>query len=130
MVWVCRNCGKEHAAARTSCKRCESREIEYASRETNTVSVGGKHATDPIDDPEYESSPDVRTDGSLDGPKKSEPASESKGRRLQSRISSSSRSGIYSIRAWILAPFHIIWMYKQAILAFLIVFGGVYFILF
>jgi len=129
MAWICGNCGKEHPASRTTCKRCGSREIDYAARKTNTISVVGSQPDDPLSDIEYESSPDVKSDGSMESQSNQEVEPPSKMSHYSQEIARSTRSEFYRIRGFLLSPLHIIWMYKQAILAFLLVFGGVLFLL-
>jgi predicted ATP-dependent serine protease len=124
MKYVCRDCGREHPTTRVSCKDCGSHDIEV--EETTTESAGAELPSHHTDAADFESSPDLKTDGSLDDTGEHRRPTVSKSNRRSTQRVTASRSAFYTIRAYLLAPFHVIWMYKQAILAFLVVFGGLF----
>lgn len=129
MSWVCNKCGKEHPAARTICKQCGNTDIDYQHEVKDTVEVGIAEPYDDPNEPEGEFSPAVRTDGTVDD---NRDPSESQRQRHRLRVPAAHvfRRVLYTARAWFLAPLHILWMYKQAVLAFLVVFGAAYLYLF
>jgi len=126
MPYICQLCGSEYQRSQEECDRCTGTSIEYENPKSRTAAV--EQAAVKRDE-NLESSPDVQTDGSLS--KGSDTMDNEKtSRSIASSATATTRSGMYKIRAYLLAPFHIIWMYKQAILAFLLVFGVFVFFLF
>jgi len=123
MQWTCQDCGNEHGTSTVKCKSCGSWAVGEEAEITES-STGAAAAARP--ELNLSSSPDVNTDGSLkSGDAETRISTSPKSKSSRNRL----RGGYYKVKAILKAPFHILWMYKAAIAAFVLVFGLAFFVL-
>jgi len=105
MVWTCQDCGHDHAASRSTCKACGSWDVEYVRQRREPVTASSGDVVDPHPEPDVESSPSVKTDGSLaddgfDTVERAQPDKPSKAEQLKTSATPyaiSARSGLRTV---------------------------------
>lgn len=136
MAWRCDRCGTIHTQNPRECRQCKNTTFEpVGAGELEDQSVG-IDSPEPMDSADIETisgtietkgdpSPDLNPDGSLKTQERpSTPPEES-----PSRKSAPAATYYYKLRALIIAPLKLLWSYIIPILAFLIVFGLIFWLL-
>lgn len=137
MAWECDRCGTIHTQNPSECRSCghnifqpvsdaelQRQSTSHTSPTASAVSAG--QVTGTAQEPDYDSSPDVAVDGSVADEDTDSVTSE---HSPQSAKSSRARSVFYTLRAVVRAPFGLLRRYLIPILAFLLVFGAVAYVL-
>ena len=137
MAWECDRCGTVHTQNPSECRGCghnifqpvsdaelQRQSTSHTSPTASAVSAG--QVTGTAQEPDYGASPDVGIDGSLADEDTDSVASE---HSSQSANPSRARSVFYTFRAVVRAPFGLLKRYLIPILAFLLVFGAVAYVL-
>ena len=66
MPWVCQLCDFEHDEKVTQCDRCGGLELHHEGQKARTSTIDESASSPPSNEPDYDRSPDVGVDGSVD----------------------------------------------------------------
>jgi len=128
MFWMCTRCGTVHTRNPDECRECTATTFEpVAESDLQSSSSTGPDALDDTDthtygttpDPEFESSPDVAVDGSVEASQHDTLPGHNEGSR--SGITATGRRIYHILRATLLAPVALFRQYLLPILAFAVV---------
>jgi len=136
MFWMCTRCGTVHTQNPDECRECTATTFEpVAESDLQSSSSTGPDALDDTEtqtygttpDPEFESSPDVAVDGSVEaGQHDSTPAPDE---TSESGLTATARRVYHTFRATVLAPVALVRHYLLPILAFVTVVAVVFWLL-
>jgi hypothetical protein len=133
MYWECDRCGTVHTQNPDECRDCSHHIFTPVSADEVQNRSSGTESPQAMSDvprgsstvdPEYESSPDVSIDGSL-ADSQSKPATNS-----TDSGPGTVRQFIYKLRGTVIAPFRLVREWIIPITVFVLVFGGVLYLLF
>lgn len=133
MPWACDRCRTVHTQNPDECRNCSHRvfdpigpgEVERRSEGVESpdpVSVDRTQVMGTERDPDYESSPDVSLDGSVE-------SGEANAELTSTAPQPTSPTVLHKLRATVVAPVLLLRQYLLPLLAFLVVFGGVAYLL-